>query len=243
MLSPFFGLGDGIAALTGQPRDGFSRPYQVTAAAAGFVYALLGLALTASVLLRWFRPGTVVVTLLATTFGTGLFHYATYDSVYSHAFSFFLVAAVLRLTISVWERPRFTAVAALAAAAGLVALVRPPNLVVLIFSALIGVESLAGLRARGSALLRRIDLVAAGAGIFLIVVLPQLAYWHAITGHFIANGYPQDQRLDLLHPHLIGVLFSVRKASSSGAAAPLRGRRLPLLRRRASALLVPASRT
>ena len=42
--------------------------------------------------MRWFARDTIVVTLLAITFGTNLFHYATYNAVFSHSFSFFLCA-------------------------------------------------------------------------------------------------------------------------------------------------------
>jgi hypothetical protein len=104
MLTPFFVLGDAAARVLGFRTDGFSTPYQWAAAAAGLVYALLGLAVLGLLLLRWFSRATVVLTLLAITFGTSLFHYATYDAVVSHAFSFFLVAAILRLALSV-SRP------------------------------------------------------------------------------------------------------------------------------------------
>ena len=85
MLLPLFLLGDATARLWGEAADGFSTPYQVAAAAAGLVYALVGIAQLGFVLLRWFSRPTVVMTLVTITFGTALFHYATYDAVFSHA--------------------------------------------------------------------------------------------------------------------------------------------------------------
>ena len=143
MIAPFFGVGHLLALIAGAPRDGFSWPYQATAAAAGFVYALFGLVVLASVLRRWFGRDTVVLTLLATTFGTNLFHYATYDSLFSHAFSFALVAVVMRLTIAVADLPRARPTAALAASVGLLMLVRPTNLDILAFCALYGAATCA----------------------------------------------------------------------------------------------------
>src|SRR5262249_13157623 len=58
---PFFLAGHALAVVAGERRDGFSWPYQAAAVAAGLAYALLGLALLASVLRRWFSRATVVV--------------------------------------------------------------------------------------------------------------------------------------------------------------------------------------
>jgi hypothetical protein len=74
MILPFFGVGHLIAIVAGANRNGFSWPYQVAAASAGLTYALLGLLLLASTLKRWFSRRTVIVTLVAITFGTDLFH-------------------------------------------------------------------------------------------------------------------------------------------------------------------------
>ena len=55
------------------------------------------------VLRRLLRPAlqpdrVADATLVALLFGTNLYHYATYDSTCSHAFSFALFAALLELT-------------------------------------------------------------------------------------------------------------------------------------------------
>ena len=73
MIAPFFGVGHLLALIAGAPRDGFSWPYQGAAAAAGFVYVLIGLVILASVLRRWFGRGTVLLTLMATTSGRTCF--------------------------------------------------------------------------------------------------------------------------------------------------------------------------
>ena len=240
LLAPFFGLGHVVALLAGTSTDGFSWPYQAAAAAAGFVYALIGLALVASTLRRWFRRTTVVVTLLAITFGTDLFHYATFDSTFSHAFAFALVALVVRLTLAVWERPRATTAAGLGASLALVALVRQTNAVVVVFCLLIGVESMRDVTGRLRALRRHFRLVVCGGVACLLVLIPQVAYWETITGQLYAYGYRGDH-VDLLHPHFVGVLFSVRKGLffwTPLVALAVIG--LPLLRRFAPALFVPS---
>ena len=42
-------------------------------------------------------------------------------------------------------------------------------------------------------------------------MLPQLLYWHHLTGHFVVNAYGSNPKLELTHPHLLAVAFSVRK--------------------------------
>jgi hypothetical protein len=209
MILPFFVVGHLVAIASGASRNGFSWPYQAAAAAAGFTYALAGLLLLASILRRWFSPRTVVVTLVAIAFGTDLFHYATFDAVFSHAFSFFLVALVVRLALAALERPGPKLALALGALLGLVTLVRPTNLVVLLFCALLGVESRRALRARVDSLRRHRRLLALGTGVFVLTLVPQALYWHAVRGRFFV--YADPGHLNLLHPHLVGVLFSVRK--------------------------------
>jgi hypothetical protein len=210
MLTPFFAMGHLGAIVSGADRDGFSRPYQAAAAAAGLVFALAGVAILGFFLLRLVSTASVVVTLLAVVFGTNLFHYATFDAVYSHAFSFFLVTVSVVLAVALYERPRLRGAVALGLSSGLVTAVRPTNAVILVFAILVGVVGIGDARGRLRALWHHRPLVAAGSGAFLLALLPQLAYWHAITGKVYVYPYG-DEHVDLLDPHLVDVLFSVRK--------------------------------
>ena len=239
MLVPFFALGHVIAIASGVRRNGFSWPYQGTAAAGGLLYGALGLALLGSFLRRWFDRWIVCVTLLALTFGTNLFHYLTYDAVYSHAFSFAATALVLWSAIRLTERPTVTRALLLGLGVGLVAAIRPTNLVVVLFPLLVGIRRWSDARARGRALITHPGLLAAGAGGLLVPVTLQLLYWHHLTGHFIVNAYGSSPRLELGHPHLLAVAFSVRKGLffwTPLLALAVAG--LPFLRNRSPALLL-----
>jgi len=211
MALPFFAVANLAAFVLGDEMDGFSSPYQVMAALAGLTYALLGLYLLGSFLRRWFRVDVVLITLAATTFGTNLFHYATYDATFSHAFSFFLVALSLVLGARLGDRPGWLLALAMGATLGLITIARPTNVVIVSFLALVGVSSLDDARSRVAAFWRRRRLVVLGLAAFLVMLVPQLVYWHAITGRFLVYSYGEDDRLDLLRPHLVQVLFSVRK--------------------------------
>ncbi|MBV8395943.1 MAG: hypothetical protein JO064_06755 [Actinobacteria bacterium] len=243
LLAPFFGVGHLLAVVSRARQNGFTWPYQAAAAAAGCVYGLLGLLLLASVLGRFFSRRTVLLTVAGITFGAGIFHYLTYDATYSHVYSFFLIALIVRLTLSVWDRPRVANVAALGASFGVLGMVRMTNLVLVVFCALVGVENFADLRRRPRVLARHLDLVALGAGAFVLTLLPQLAYWYRITGHVLINPYEvvvPPVHEDLLHPHLVGVLFSVRKGLFFWTPILLLAvAGLPALRRKAPPLFLP----
>jgi hypothetical protein len=239
LLAPFFAVGHAIAIASGARRDGFSWPYQGSAAAAGLLYGVVGLALLGSFLRRWFDRWVVGATLLALTFGTNLFHYLTYDAVYSHSFSFAAVAFILWSTIRLTERSTATRALLLGLGVGLVATIRPTNLVIGLFPLLVGVRTSADARARARALITHPWLLTAGAFGFLAPVMPQLLYWHHLTGHFIVNAYASNPKLELTHPHLLAVAFSIRKGLffwTPLVALALAG--LPFLRSRAPAVLL-----
>jgi hypothetical protein len=211
MLAPFFAVGHVVAVASGERRDGFSWPYQASVAAGGLLYGVVGLALLGFFLVRWFDGAIVAATLVALTFGTNLFHYITYDAAYSHAFSFAAVAFVLWSTIRLAERPTVVRALSLGLGIGLAATIRPTNLVIALFPLLFDVRSWPSAKGRVRALVGHPRLPLACAGGLLIPVGLQLLYWHHLTGRFIARAYDVDPSLDLAHPHLLEVAFSVRK--------------------------------
>ena len=205
MLLPFFAIGHLGAVVTRSRTTGFTRPYQFAAVAGGLAYALIGLAIVGVMLLRWFDKTVVSITLVLLTFGTNLFHYATYDAVYSHVFSFALVAVIVDRTLIMVDRPRAATSAVLGAALGLLGDVRLPNLTVVVFPL-----SVLLWRFR-SEVKRVLPLAVIAVATAALVFVPQVLYWYRITGHPFVNAYGGNPTLHPLDPHLLAVAFSVRK--------------------------------
>ncbi len=97
-MLPLFASAHLLTRWSNLPPDGFSLYYQHAAGLSGLAAFIAGLVVLRRLLSRHFSEGVVAATLATITFGTNLFHYATFDSTFSHAFSFFLIAALLDLT-------------------------------------------------------------------------------------------------------------------------------------------------
>jgi hypothetical protein len=213
MLAPFFLLAHGATIASGVAEaDGFSVLYQAAAAIGGLCYVLLGLNVLRTLLEKSFPPFVVWCTLVVMLFGTNLFHYGTYDSIFSHAFSFCLFALFLYCVEKWYSRPGAGSTIALAAVAGLITLVRPTNSVIFIFALLfdVNINGRAGLRERLRFLARHANLLLAGVLVYAVVLSPLLGYWRFITGHWIIFSY-RGESFDFSHPQIANVLFSVRK--------------------------------
>src|SRR5262249_7680964 len=129
-------------------RDGFSLYYQHGAGVAGIAYLTLGLWALKRALLRWFSHGVVLASLVAITWGTDLFHYATYDPTFSHVYTFALIAALLLVVPRWFDAPTLRQSLLLGVLAALVVLVRHVNAILIVGFACYGLTSVAALRNR-----------------------------------------------------------------------------------------------
>ena len=198
LIGPFFGLAHGLTRWTNLSPDGFTLYYQHAAGLAGLFYAMAGLWFLHRLLARHFPPGVVTATLAALLTGTSLYHYATFDSTWSHAFSFALCSAFLeRLDAWAASNGRVTDEVVLGLLCGLMILVRHTNaLIPIVF------VGAAALRARYIPL---VAVVVAAA-----VIAPQLWLYHRATGHWLISSYG-SLGFTFASPHLAGVLVSPQK--------------------------------
>lgn len=216
MMLPFFLLGHLAAVLLGQPLDGYSAAYQWAAAFSGAGYCLLGLHALRRLLERVHGPDTVLATLVIITFGTNLFHHATRDNIYSHAYTFCLIALLCRVTVAWYRAATLKNSVGLGVIMGLILLVRLPNGVAALIPALYGIRSFRELPARAVLLFNRWRQLALAVAVCGLVFLPQMAVWKVATGHWLVNSYsafvvPGRSLWDFSHPKLFSILFSVKK--------------------------------
>ena len=237
--TPFFGLGHWAAGHWGYKQDGFSAPYQMAISLGGLLYALLGLGLLRRVLLRYVSDGVTTLTLAVLVLGTNYLLYAGIDHAMTHSTGFTLYAVLLWLTVRYHERPQRWSAAAIGLVLGLQVIVRPSDAVAVFLPLLWGVTSGAAARQKLALLRQRWPDVALLVAFGLVGVLPQLAYWKWVSGHWVVYSY-EKQGFSFLAPHTWQVLFSFRKGwlvFTPLMALALAG--LPVLWRRNRAVGVP----
>jgi hypothetical protein len=204
LVAPFFLVAHALTRWSNLSSAGFSLYDTHAVGLAGLCYALIGLWFLRRLLTRHFTPGVTVATLAAILTGTSLFHYATFDSGWSHAFAFALCAALLE-RLDAWSPSRASDAAVIGVLAGLMTLLRHTNVIIpvcFVAATTIRREDVDGLaRARG------VFIAAAAA---FLVVLPQLLLYRAATGRWLINAYG-DRGFAFAAPHLGGVLFSAQK--------------------------------
>jgi hypothetical protein len=225
LIAPFFVVAHLLTRWTNLSPDGYTPYYQHAAGLAGLFYTVFGLWCLRRLLLRYFTPGVTHAALATLLLGTSLFHYATFDSTWSHAFSFALFSLLLDLADR-WTPDR--GAATIGVLSGLIVLVRHTNVLIpiAVVATLVIVpiyrvrsdgflENLSGgfqgnlsrgfrLQAEG------VRLALTAAVIATIVVLPQLFLYESATHRWFVNSYGSD-RFTFMSPHIAGVLVSPRR--------------------------------
>jgi uncharacterized membrane protein YsdA (DUF1294 family) len=210
LMLPFFLVACLISLLFGLPVDGFSPLFQYLAALSGLCYAVAGIVVLWKVLEPRFSQKSILWGMLGVVFATDLFHYATYDSVFSHVYSFFLFSALLYVVQRLYAQaaPRWFLLAGVTG--GLIVLTRPTNGLWLVFGLLYGVASRESLWERLGFWQKEWRGLLLALVPLLLVVSLQLCYWKAVTGQWVTFSY-RGERFYFGQPEVFNVLFSVRK--------------------------------
>ncbi len=210
LQSPFFLAAHALTRWTNLSPDGFTLYYQHGAGLAGLAWTVLGLIILRRLLRRHFTDRVTAATLATILLGTNLYHYATYDSSYSHAYSFCLIALFLYLSERWHESPTVVRSIGIGLVAGLIVLTRHTNALVLVCLPLYGVTGRSSLMARTRQLRRDWRRGAVAGVTAALVIAPQLAIYYQATGQPIVSAYG-SLGFDFRHPHLLELLFGVRK--------------------------------
>ena len=145
--------------------------------------------------------------LFILVFGTGLFHYGTYDNSFSHVYSAFGSTVLVWQLFRMRERGRVKAGAWDAALAGVVAffmiLFRNTNVLIVLFYMVLVASLPTSLWTKGRV------LIGAGIGTALGAAI-QLSYNHYVSGHFSVSSYLGESFV-WDRPMVRSVLFSFER--------------------------------
>lgn len=211
MQAPFF-LGAHLIAISTKdiPADGIAPVYVKGIQLAALLYGFLGLLFLRRILLRHFTPWVVLLTIVGFFFGTNLFHYMVQEPGMSHIYTFFLFSLFIYLTPQFYKRPGLPIFALMGLLLGWITLIRPTNLVLVLYLLLYNINS-------WNALSNRLDfikthffkLLIAPIASFLIF-LPQFMYWHYMSGQWIMYSYGNEGFTNWRQPRIDMVLFHIK---------------------------------
>lgn len=211
LYGPFFFMAHAYACLSDYPENGFSEPYKAFLLLSAVFYLIIGLDFVRKVLRRYgFSDAHTAITLLLAGLGTNLLCYASQSAPMSHVYNFCLFAVFIYCTIRWYGNPslKYTVVTGLLL--GLISLIRPSNALIIVFFLLYNVYDIASFRERIALLRKKLPLLCLMGFLTILVWVPQLLYWKAVTGSYIYYSYT-DERFFFTHPHILKGLFSFRK--------------------------------
>lgn len=209
LYAPFFATAHAYTGIIHGDRDGFGGPYQAAIIAAALAFLLIGLWFTKKILLRYFSPLVTSITLLLIVFASNLFYYVTVESGMSHVFSFALIAIFLHHNIGWLEKPSLKKSLLIGFVIGLIALIRPTNILLVILMLLWNISSMKDIADRFRLFWKNKFLIAAMVGVAILVWIPQMLYWKAQTGSLFFNSYNEQFYFNQFHIH--DALFGFRK--------------------------------
>ncbi len=213
LYTPFFLMAHAYAAIS--PKylaDGYSLPYHVALQFSVYVYLIIGLFVLRKILLRYFNEIVTTITLLSVVIGTNLFYYVTYNAPMSHGFNFFLIILFIYYLEDWTDKLTLKNTIVLGLISGLIALVRPTNIVILILIPFWKVGSIHEFNDKIQLFLKNWPKLMLMVLMFILVWTPQFIYWKYVSGHFFYFTYGEaGGRFFFNNPQIVNVLFSYKK--------------------------------
>ncbi len=210
MYSPFFFVANSLAGPLGYNTGGYSLPYRFAIVMAALFYLALGLIFLSRVLRFYFSEWITGFVVLAIGLGTNLFWYSTFEPGMSHVYSFFLVSVFIFLTIKWYQKPGLWYSVWIGLVIGLLTLIRPVNLILVLFFILYDLKNLRDVKNRWQLFRKKCGKLIVIVALGFLILIPQLLYWKTVTGHWLYYSYG-NEGFFFLHPQILNVLFSFRK--------------------------------
>lgn len=207
LLTPFFLASRGIAELSGMSVAASTELNLKMISIAALFYFLLGCYFIFRLLMRlMIKPSIAAGSILLFFAGTNLMLYVTTLPSLSHTYSFFAISCLLYAFKRFVDQPKLLTLFITGFLLGLVYLIRPFNLVILLFLPFFFSSPVALLQFIRQHILKLLLL----AVIFLATASIQHFLWYRQCGHFFLWSY-QHEGFYFLHPEISNFLFSFRK--------------------------------
>lgn len=237
---PFF-LPAHVYAVAGSYNpNGYSEPYKFALMISSVFFLILGLIYLRKLLRKYFSDLVTAIVLFVITLTTNMLWYLVVESAMTHVYNFALISIFLYHTDRWHENITLKRSIIIGLLAGLIALIRPTNILVLLLFFFWDVKSFSEAGQRVLLFLNKWHLVLVMMVGFFLVWTPQFLYWKMQTGQFLYYSYPDDQRFFFDNPQIWNTLFSWRKGWLIYTPVMLFAvAGLPLLRKNLPKMFVP----
>lgn len=211
LYAPFFVVAHTIANLSDYPENGISEPYKLLLLISALFYLFVGLDYLKKILMHYqFSDVHTAITILLVGLGTNLTAYASQSAPMSHVYSFFLFSVFIYYTIKWYESPTIKKTLVIGFLIGLISLIRPSNILIMLFFVFYGIATLADFKGRVLFLKKNTLLLLLIFISFFAVWAPQFIYWKISSGSYFYYSYP-DERFFFNDPKIMKGLFGFRK--------------------------------
>lgn len=210
MQLPFFLVAHGVTKYLELEPTGYGPVYFTSVFIATIFYVLAGLIFLYYWLMRFFKPKIAGWVTGLVFVATNLFYYTAISPGMSHAYSFSLVAMYLYFVPRFYEQTTFKNTLLTAFPIALLTLIRPTSLVLALYFVLYDVTSFSALKERIVFFVRKWNYMVLFPIVGFIVFIPQMLYWHEVTGSYFFYSYQEEGFTNILSPKIFTVLLGPR---------------------------------
>jgi hypothetical protein len=210
---PFFLLGHASAFLFDYPMDGYSDPYNWWMTFGSFFYLVAGIFILRKVLLEFFTEKISAALIIIVVLGTNYYQIHTINHGMPHIYLFTLYALLVWQTIKWHKKPTLWGATILGSIIGIMILSRPSEIIAIFIPLFWGVYSFSSFWKKYKELVLQHWLKLLVVVVTIILVcLPQLFYWHYVTGDYIYYSYDNPgEGFEFDEPNTYNFLLSFRK--------------------------------
>jgi len=190
LWSPFFLLAHLISIFCGLPADGKTSIYYGFIQVGGIFYAWIGLVFIYKFVKEIFSKKIAILTSLLFFLATNVFFYSVLlGAGMSHVYSFSMIAIYLYYCLQFNKNQSLKNLVLLGLPFAMAVLIRPTNIVSGLFLFLYGVNNWETLKEKTQFWIKNYWAVVGLLLIGIFVFIPQMAYWHYVTGKFLFYSY------------------------------------------------------
>ncbi|NQU84596.1 MAG: glycosyltransferase family 39 protein [Mariniphaga sp.] len=211
MQIPFFFIAHFSSIYFELEADGYTSVYFMWILLATIFYVGLGLLFLYKSLRRYFSKKISFWTTLLIFFATNLYYYSLISPGMSHAYSFSLISMFVYFVPRFYDKQCFKNILMVSIPLGLATLIRPTNILIVLYFFFYGITNINDFRNRLKLFFKNWYYILTMLIVGIVIFIPQMLYWHTITGKYIFYSYRDEGTFPFLwSPKILTVLFGAR---------------------------------